>query len=108
MDDYDAPTPPPTDPIVARQIDYLNRRQTALEERVPPLIEHAVRAAMTGQMLTEQERDWVRGAIRAQAERADLRHAVIEKTLAGLAWSVIAAVAYGAWEYVRIKLGIKE
>jgi hypothetical protein len=69
-------------------------------------IQSAVREAMPSALLSEDEHRWVKLAIQAQAERAALRRAVIEKSLLGLIWSgVIAAgliireyaVAHGMW-----------
>lgn len=45
-------------------------------------------------ILSEDEQRWVRMAIQREAERAELRRAIIEKTLGGLAWSLIVALGY--------------
>lgn len=39
--------------------------------------------------LSDDEQRWVRMAIQREAERAELRKAVIEKTFAGLVWGAI-------------------
>lgn len=44
--------------------------------------------------LTDQEKQWVRNAIKMQEQTYKLRQAVIEKTLSGLAWGVIVWVGY--------------
>ena len=45
--------------------------------------------------LTLEEAQWVRLAIQAEAERAELRKAIINKTLAGLVWiGIVAAGGY--------------
>ena len=59
------------------------------------LVKHAVSEAVEAHPLSPEEVHWVRMAIEAQAERADLRKAIINKTLAGLIW--IAIVAIGGW-----------
>lgn len=45
--------------------------------------------------LSDDEIQWVRMAIKAEADRAALRKAIIEKSLAGLVW--ICIVAAGGW-----------
>ena len=42
--------------------------------------------------LSAEETRWVRLAIENEANRAKYRKAIIEKTLGGLAWSVLGAV----------------
>lgn len=98
------PNDPPTPEDVARMVEYIGSRQTALEERIGPLIEHSVRASMAGASLTADEREWVKGALRAQAERATLRRAVIEKTLGGLIWSMLMGLGYAIWQAVKAHL----
>ena len=98
------PNDPPTPEDVARMVEYIGSRQTALEERIGPLIEHSVRASMAGASLTSDEREWVKGALRAQAERATLRRAVIEKTLGGLIWSMLMGLGYAVWQAVKAHL----
>jgi hypothetical protein len=59
------------------------------------LVTHAVETAVVNNRLSPDEIHWVRMAIQAEAERASLRKAIIEKSLAGLMW--IAIVAAGGW-----------
>jgi len=59
------------------------------------LVTTAVEAAGINNRLSPDEIHWVRMAIQAEAERASLRKAIIEKSLAGLMW--IAIVAAGGW-----------
>jgi hypothetical protein len=59
------------------------------------LVTTAVEAAVVNNRLSPDEIHWVRMAIQAEAERASLRKAIIEKSLAGLMW--IAIVAAGGW-----------
>jgi hypothetical protein len=67
--------------------------QTKLE--LIALVKSAVNEAVEQHPLSPDEVHWVRMAIEAQAERAKLRKAIIEKSLAGLCW--IAIVAIGGW-----------
>ena len=67
--------------------------QTRLE--LISLVKHAVSEAVEAHPLSPEEVHWVRMAIKAEAERADLRKAIIEKSLAGLAWMALAGI--GTW-----------
>lgn len=58
-------------------------------------VQAAVKDAVESHPLSPDEVQWVRMAIQAEAERAELRKAIINKTLAGLVW--IAIVAAGGW-----------
>lgn len=44
--------------------------------------------------LTDEEMQWVRLAISAQARKIRFRDAVIEKSLTGLVWAAIVGVGY--------------
>ena len=57
------------------------------------LVKQAVSEAVEQHPLSPDEVHWVRMAIQAEAERAELRKAIIQKTLAGLVWMAVAAVA---------------
>lgn len=59
------------------------------------LLRTAVSEAVEAHPLSNDEVQWVRMAIKAEAERAELRKAIINKSLAGLAWIVLAAA--GGW-----------
>jgi hypothetical protein len=59
------------------------------------LIQAAVKDAVEAHPLSPDEIHWVRMAIQAEAERAELRKAIIHKSLAGLVWMVLAGA--GAW-----------
>ena len=50
--------------------------------------------------LSEEEAQWVRMAIKAEAERAELRKAIIEKTLTGLVWSAICVLGVYIWDHM--------
>jgi hypothetical protein len=67
--------------------------QTKLE--LVQLVKQAVNEVVEQHPLSQDEVHWVRMAIEAQAERAKLRKAIIEKSLAGLVW--ICIVAAGGW-----------
>ena len=44
--------------------------------------------------LSQDEQRWVKMAIRKEAQSIELRKAVIEKTLGGLAWSAVVGFGY--------------
>jgi hypothetical protein len=67
--------------------------QTKIE--LANLVKQAVNEAVESRPLSAEEVQWVRMAIQADAERAELRKAIINKTLAGLLW--IGIVAVGGW-----------
>ena len=67
--------------------------QTRLE--LIQIVKTAVSEAVDAHPLSPDEVHWVRMAIQAEAERASLRKAIIEKSLAGLIW--IGIVAAGGW-----------
>ena len=59
------------------------------------LLKAAVTEAVEQHPLSPDEVQWVRMAIKAEAERAELRKAIIHKSLAGLAWMALAGI--GTW-----------
>ena len=67
--------------------------QTRLE--LIQLVKTAVSEAVEAHPLSPDEVHWVRMAIQSEAQRAELRTAIINKTLAGLVW--IGIVAAGGW-----------
>ena len=54
------------------------------------LVKDAVSEAVEAHPLSPEEVHWVRMAIQAEAERAALRKAIIEKSLTGLVWAALA------------------
>jgi len=62
--------------------------QTRLE--LVQLVKHAVSEAVESHPLSPDEVHWVRMAIQAEADRAAFRKAVIDKSLAGVVWMILA------------------
>jgi hypothetical protein len=56
-----------------------------------------------GTYLSDEERQWVRMAIRKEAQSIAFRQAVIEKTLGGLVWSTLAFLGYLALQFLQSK-----
>jgi len=68
---------------------------TMTKEELLELVKEAVSSAVVVHPLSPEEIHWVRLAIQAEAERAALRKAIIEKTLVGL---LLAGAAWlGLW-----------
>lgn len=61
----------------------------------------AIRAAEPPPVLTEEEQQWVRLAIQKEAQSIKLRQAVIEKTLAGLAWAGLVGLGYVFMDFAK-------
>lgn len=70
------------------------------DELVVAIQEIVTTAASNQHTLTEEEAQWVRLAIKAEAERAALRKAIIEKTLTGLVWSAICVIGVYVWDHM--------
>lgn len=72
------------------------------EERAA-LIEDIKMALSTAPVhhLTPEEAQWVRLAIEAQAQRAALRRAIIEKSLGSLVWFFICGLGYMFVDFLR-------
>jgi hypothetical protein len=51
--------------------------------------------------LTEEELQWVKLAISAEARKIRFRDAVIEKSLAGLVWAAIAGAGYIFLDFLK-------
>ena len=62
------------------------------KENLTDLIKEAVADALRVHPLSTEEVKWVRLAIQAEAERAELRKAIIEKSLAALIWSGVVGI----------------
>jgi len=65
------------------------------KEELVALLKRVVTEAVESHPLSDDEVQWVRMAIKAEADRAALRKAIIEKSLAGLVW--ICIVGAGGW-----------
>lgn len=88
---------------VHRQLDYLAAEIGKLETGRSVLIADitkAVRDAIPAASMTEDEHRWLRAAIQADAERAALRKAVIEKSIIGLFWVFLLFVGKVLYEYL--------
>ena len=65
------------------------------KDELTVLLREIVAEAVESHPLTDDEVQWVRMAIKAEADRAALRKAIIEKSLTSLIW--ICIVAAGGW-----------
>jgi len=71
-------------------------------EAVRTVVAEAVADALPKNVLTEEERQWVRLAIQREAQSIKLRQAVIEKTLTGLIWAALAGAGVMFADWVRM------
>jgi hypothetical protein len=72
------------------------------EERAALVAEIAVALqALPKKELTDDELQWVRLAIAAEARKIKFRDAVIEKSLTGLVWSAIVGFGYVMLDFLR-------
>lgn len=62
------------------------------KEELLELVKFAITEAVEVHPLSPEEVHWVRLAIKAEVERAELRKAIIEKTLTGLVWAMLCGV----------------
>ena len=69
------------------------------------LLKEVVVQAVEVHPLTDEETQWVRMAIKAEADRAALRKAIIEKTLTGLVWMLVVGIATLVWTGLKDYLG---
>lgn len=65
------------------------------KDELTKLLREIVSEAVESHPLSDDEVQWVRMAIKAEADRAALRKAIIEKSLASLFWLCI--VGAGSW-----------
>mgnify|MGYP003345710383 CR=1 FL=1 len=79
--------------------------QTRLE--LVQLVKTAVNEAVEAHPLSPDEVIWVRMAIQAEAERAELRKAIIQKTLSALALMAVIAVCGFIWDGIRTHIAVK-
>lgn len=63
-------------------------------------ITSALKAAQQAE-LTDEERQWVRLAIEAEARKIRFRDAVIEKTLTALVWAFVVGCGYIFLDFLR-------
>lgn len=61
----------------------------------------AIKSSEPSPILTDEEQQWVRLAIQKEAQSIRLRQAVIEKTLAGLAWSALVGLGYVFLDFLK-------
>ena len=79
----------------SRGWDGQDRRRQSVDEDMLRTVVMSVMEAMPKPdhaCLNDDEQRWVRQAIEAQADRAKLRKAIIEKTFAGLIWAGILGI----------------
>lgn len=76
-------------------LDQMTREELVL------LLKEVVLEAVEAHPLSDEEVQWVRMAIEAEAKRAAFRKAVIEKTFIGLMSSALIAIAMYGFEFFK-------
>jgi hypothetical protein len=64
------------------------------QERAEFIADVAAAIQAAPAVISDEELQWVRLAIKREAQSFELRQAIIQKTLGGLAWSAIVGVGY--------------
>ena len=77
------------------------------KEELLNLLKEVVIEAVEAHPLTDEEVKWVRMAIQAEAERAALRKAIIEKTLAALVLMAIVGICGLVWQGFKDHIMVK-
>lgn len=70
------------------------------EERNEMMLEIAEVVRSASPHLSAEEQQWVRMAIRREAQSVELRQAIIEKTLSSLLWSALVGLGYIVVNYL--------
>jgi hypothetical protein len=73
---------------------------TMTKEDLVSLFKEAMSEYAEAHPLSSEEVQWVRMAIKAEADRAALRKAIIEKSLAGLVWAALLTGGGWAIDYI--------
>lgn len=71
------------------------------KEELKSLLKEVITEAVESHPLTDEEIQWVRMAIQAEAKKAAFRQAVIDKTLVGLLSSGALGLAYYAIDFFK-------
>ena len=70
------------------------------KDELVKLLKEVVAEAVESHPLSDEEVQWVRMAIKAESERAALRKAIIEKSLASLFWLCVVSIGGYIADYV--------
>lgn len=84
--------------MLADLIAEIEKRQDHLEDDLPAFIKKTFEETINNRVLTDEQREWVRLSVEAAGRRAQLQRAIIEKTLAGLLWVILAALGTAAYK----------
>ena len=76
-------------------------RRSGTHEHLVESIITALKVHYQPTCLTEEEQRWVRLAIKEQTDRASIRKAIIEKTLAGLVWAGLIGLGILILDYLK-------
>lgn len=100
--------PSGTDSLLRMQEETLTEHIKTQEDlRISLLVRAVVTESVKEHSLSEEERRWVRLAIKREARIEEFRSAVIEKTFSGILWAAVVGLGYAIWEYIKLKVGTK-
>jgi hypothetical protein len=84
---------------LAQCLTHSERRvRDDLEEHIITMINTHVDSALESRLLTEEERQWVKLAVKHQSQQIALRQAIIDKTLTALIWATIVGIGTFVWQ----------
>ena len=84
---------------VWKAIRHNGDRIEALHQDMRETVTQAVNDAMPAALLSADEHHWVKLAIKREAQSIAFRQSVIDKSLTGLVWALIAGLGVMAKEY---------
>lgn len=64
-------------------------------------IAKALKESHIAPQLSDEELQWVRLAIKREAQSLELRQAIIEKTMTGLIWFILCAIGYVIVDFAK-------
>lgn len=97
-----------TEHLLQIQQEHMDEHlKTAEDLRISLLVRAVVIEGLKEHALSEDERRWVRLAIKREARIEEFRTAVIEKTLLGIIWVVVVGIGYAVWAYIKLSLTTK-
>jgi len=71
------------------------------KEELVALLKDAIKQVSEENPLSDEEVKWVRLAIENEAKKSEYRKAIIEKSLAGLAWAALCGIGYLMLEFFK-------
>lgn len=99
--DYRGPKLPTQEEARAQTEAEAEQVEDLRELWISRLVRGAVREAVLEHALTQDERQWVRLAIQKEAQSIKFRQAIIEKTMTGLVWALLAGLGFVILDFLK-------